>query len=253
MEVVKENLHEDFEKFSSEWSNTEEYNTFIYDYFNKKSNSIQLLNNHFQIVTNYQLGYGERAFRYLWLIVFNQLPVNSKFLEIGVYKGSILALSQLCANNLQKSIECYGVTPLSPIGDKYSEYVNDDYDSSISFLYNQLDLNRNNTKIIKGLSTDKEIKHEIINKGPYDIVYIDGGHDYETVINDIELANNVLKIDGFLVMDDASSYLNFSSSHRGFKGHEDVARAINDNLDKRLNYKHLFACGHNRVWRKQSI
>ncbi len=51
-------------------------------------------------------------------------------------------------------------------------------------------------------------------------------------------------------MDDASSLLSLSKNHPGFPGHEDVALAIRDDLDKRSNYKHLFACGHNRVWKK---
>jgi hypothetical protein len=245
-------FNKDFEKFSSEWTNTSEYNDLIYNHFNSRVTEIPYLLNHFDVVSKYQLGYGEKAFRYLWLLIFNELPDNSKFLEIGVFKGSILALSQICANNLQKEIKCYGVTPLSPVGDKYSVYDNADYNDSISFLFSQLAIDRKNTEIINGLSTETKIKEEVIATGKFDAIYIDGGHDYETVINDIDLSDLALKDNGLLIMDDASSLLNLSESPARFRGHMDVAKAIEDNLDKRTNYKHLFACGHNRVWKKIS-
>ena len=101
-----------------------------------------------------------------------------------------------------------------------------------------------------GLSTDESVKHLAKEHGLYDIVYIDGGHDYETVINDIELTNKILKKDGLLIMDDASSFLEFNHNHEGFTGHKDVAQAIKDKIDLDNTYVHLFACGHNRVWRK---
>ena len=141
------------------------------------------------------------------------------------------------------------MTPLNSIGDKYSNYVNDDYRNSISFLFSLLNLNENNTNIIKGLSTNEEVKQELLNMEKFDIIYIDGGHDYETVVSDIELCDKILKTNGLLIMDDASSFLNFSN-HPGFLGHKDVGLAIKDSLDNNDNYKHLFACGHNRVWRK---
>jgi hypothetical protein len=246
-------FNKDFEKFSNEWTNTEDYNDLVYNYFDNKVTEIPYLSKHFDIVSKHQLGYGEKPFRYLWLLIFNELPDNAKFLEIGVFKGSILALSQICASNLQKEIKCYGVTPLSPVGDKYSIYDNDNYDDSISFLFSQLEIDRKNTTIINGLSTDDVIKEKVITTGKFDAIYIDGGHDYETVINDIDLADLALKDNGLLIMDDASSLLNLSDNYPGrFKGHMDVAKAIVDDLDKRKNYKHLFACGHNRVWKKIS-
>jgi predicted O-methyltransferase YrrM len=118
------------------------------------------------------------------------------------------------------------------------------------FLYQELGLSLDNTRIIPGLSTDNKCKESAIKHGPYDLVYIDGGHDYETVVNDIELSDKILKTNGLLVMDDASSLLNFKFDHKGFKGHQEVGLAIKDKLDNNPQYKHLFACGHNRVWKK---
>ena len=250
MVLDKNELNREFLKFSQEWVDTVEYNSFIYDYFSQKVYDNLLLNKHTEVVGRYNLGYGEPAFRYLWAIVFSQMKNNGKFLEIGVFKGSILSLSRLIFKELIISANTYGVTPLYNTGDKYSVYTHDDYGAGISFLYSLLEIPMDNTFIIEGVSTDSDIKKLVIDNGPYDVLYIDGGHDYETVINDIELSTKILKKDGILVMDDASSMLNLPKNHKGFNGHAEVAMAIRDKIDSNDTYIHLFACGHNRVWRK---
>lgn len=250
MELNKEILSKDFLKFSNEWIDTPEYNSFIYDYFENQVDNNPLLLNHTDVVTKYKLGYGEKAFRYLWALVFSQIANDSKFLEIGVFKGSILALSQLLSKEFDLNLSSYGLTPLNTTGDKYSNYEYDNYEHSISFLYSNLNLSIDQTYIIEGLSTDNLVKDSARNSGPYDVLYIDGGHDYDTVINDIDLCTEVLKPGGLMIMDDASSFLNLSTNHRGFPGHHDVGKAIIDHVDTNNIYKHLFACGHNRVWKK---
>jgi len=112
MKLNKELLVQDFERFSNEWVDTPEYNSFIYDYFDQQVDLSPLLTNHNQVIAKYKLGYGEKAFRYLWALVFSQAPKDGKFLEIGVFKGSILALSQLISNELELNLSTYGLTPL---------------------------------------------------------------------------------------------------------------------------------------------
>lgn len=240
----------DFERFSADWVDTPEYNDYIYREFEKAVDGIPYLKAHDEIVGRYNLGYGEKAFRYVWYLLMSQLEGDSKFLEIGVYKGSILALSQLIARELKLDVLSYGLTPLNTTGDKYSRYDPDDFGSCIAYLYHLLELSTDNTRIIEGLSTDPVIKDKARLNGSYDIIYVDGGHDYETVVSDIELCHEILKPNGFLVLDDASSFLHFKPTHPGFDGHPDVGRAVSDTLEQDDRYRHLFACGHNRVWRK---
>jgi hypothetical protein len=242
-------LKQDFDKYSNEWSNSSNYNNHIYNVFLDKVNQIEVLSDHDVLVAKHSLGFGERAFRYLWALVLSQMPQNGRFLEIGVYKGSILSLSQLISNELNLKIDSFGVTPLSNKGDKYSNYKEDDYRTAISFLYSLLNLSENNTTIIEGLSTDEKIKSQLLSMDLFDVIYIDGGHDYETVVSDINLCEKLLKSGGLLVMDDASSFLEFTN-HSGFLGHREVGLAIQDRLDNNKNFEHLFACGHNRVWKK---
>lgn len=245
------NLDIELDNYVSLWKDSYEINDLIYEEFDKKVNNFDFLKNHVDIVAKYNLGYGEKAFRYLWLLLFNKIKNNSKFLEIGVYKGSILALSQLCAKNLNKNIYSFGLSPLNETGDKYSNYEQTNYLDSIKYLYHSLNISGNNTKIIQGLSTDEIVKNGASKLGPYDMIYIDGGHDYDTVVNDITFAKNNLNSNGYLVMDDASSLLKFQPTNTRFNGHSDVGLAIRDHLDNDINYKHLLACGHNRVWIKK--
>jgi hypothetical protein len=250
MKLDKDTLIKDFNKFSSEWVNTVEYNSFIYDYCESQTDLHDRLNNHAQIIEKRKLGYGEKPFMYLWAMVFSQMPKNGKFLEIGVFKGSILAISQLMSKELDLNISTFGLTPLNNTGDKYSNYDVDNYEYAISLFYHLSELSMDTTSIIQGLSTDSVTKQAARDNGPYDILYIDGGHDYDTVVNDINLCTQVLKPGGLMIMDDASSLLNLGPNHKGFPGHSDVGLAIRDHIENKDMYKHLFACGHNRVWKK---
>lgn len=250
MQLNANKLREDFEFFSRDWKDTIDHNQFVYDTFGKEFERYDLLVKHEKAISQYNLGYGEKPFFYLWPLIVSQLQGDSKFLEIGVYKGSILALTQACAKELGTTLTSYGLTPLANVGDKYSKYTNSDFSYDISFLFYQLGMDTENVVIIQGLSTDEQVKEATRQQGPFDVVYVDGGHDYDTVVNDIEFTNSILKPGGLVVMDDASYLLNLGSDHKGFPGHPEVAYAIRDDLDKRENYKHLFAVGHNRVWQK---
>lgn len=250
MNLNLDSIQSDFNLFTQEYKDTEEYNEFLYNHFENSVDKYDFLRTHCNIVAEHSLGYGEKAFRYLWLLLYSQMASPCKFLEIGVYKGSILALSQLISSELNIDTTIFGVTPLNATGDKYSAYHDSNYEYDISYLYHLLDIPIDNTNIIHGLSTDDDVKKSVVENGPYDIVYVDGGHDYDVVINDLQLAENIVKLNGFLVLDDAASLLNFKKNHKGFKGHMDVGLAIRDYLDNNVNFKHIFACGHNRVWKR---
>lgn len=192
-------------------------------------------------------GFGELAFCWNWRLLVQEMSDSFKFLEVGVYKGRVLALIQLYATELNKNASLYGVTPLASIGDKYSQYDAVNYVQAIETNFATMGSSLENTTIIKGLSTDLKVQTCASGYGPYDIIYIDGGHDYETVCKDIEAFLPMLKKGGYLVLDDASLFL--ENPFGRFLGHEDVCRAIKDTLDARTDLTHLFAVGHNRVWK----
>ena len=199
-------------------------------------------------------GFGELPFAWNWyLTVADAASSRSapiKFLEVGVYKGRSMALVQLAADLLGKKVEIWGVTPLSATGDKYSGYDDTDYLAAIRDTFRKARVTQDNFAIINGLSQTPTVIAEAAKNAPYDILYIDGCHDYEAVCADIGNYVPMVRPGGVLVMDDASLYLDAPAGH--FKGHPDVGRAIRDCLDTREDMEHLFAVGHNRVWRRQN-
>ena len=86
------------------------------------------------------------------------------------------------------------------------------------------------------------------------MLYIDGCHDYEIVVSDIKNYCPMVKKDGFIIIDDSANYLDMPKGviRMDWFGLEDVSNAVRDTIEQDENYKHLFACGHNRIWQKLS-
>jgi hypothetical protein len=217
----------------------------LYNIFNDNSEKYNngFLKKHF---LNSQ-GYGELAFSWNWYLLINEMDTNFKFLEIGVYKGRVISLIKLLSNLLNKNAQIWGITPLCESGDKYSTYQTCNYLNEIKHSFTNNNIPFENTEIIKGFSENENV----INKAKenmYDIIFIDGCHDYENVCLDINNYSKMLKNGGYLVMDDASIFL--ADAYGSFLGHPDVGRAIINCLDNNNDFIHLYSVGHNRVWRK---
>jgi hypothetical protein len=221
----------------------------IYDIFLNEYNNDPTLTNHRTYIEQNNLGFGERPFHVIWRELIKELPNNFKFLEIGVYKGQVLSLVKLLSNNYEKSVKYVGVTPLNNSGDKFSNYEVTDYSKTIINLFDHFNLEFDiNTNIINGLSTDELIKNKVKEFDQFDLIYIDGGHDYDCVVSDIKLMYDVSKIGTYVVFDDSSCFKNLSNDK--FKGHIDVCNAIKDNLENNDQFIELICVGHNRVFKK---
>ena len=122
-------------------------------------------------------GFGELAFQWNWYLAVQDAPQDFTFLEIGVYKGRVLATIQCLADIFKKSATIVGVTPLSGAGDKYSGYEEVDYFAAIQTAYTKTSASFANTTLIKGFSEDPISLMYAEAKGPYDILFIDGCHD----------------------------------------------------------------------------
>lgn len=249
----------------SAYKNDEETHKQIYETFYVGTDNMHEMKVHRDFVEKNGFGYGDRPFHYQWKVLLEQMPQEFSFLEIGVFKGQVLSLVQMLANTLIREVSLTGVTPLSGDGDHYFTHPELDYLSAIKSLYKKFKLNFTNTTIIKGFSQEKKVVEKATKKGPFDIVYIDGSHDYEIVVQDINNYSPLVKLGGFLVIDDASYDLNMPefvyspednpwkifrkrNQIRLFKGFSDVSDAINETVGKDKRFIHAFACGHNRVW-----
>lgn len=201
-------------------------------------------------VKNNNYGFCDDEHHVMWREIVKLLPNNFNFLEIGVYKGQILCLLPKLAKYFNKSCNFLGVTPLNTTGDKYSTYNNDNYAESILNIFKTFNIPFDITQnILCGLSTDDTIKTKLKNK-LFDVIYIDGGHDYDVVVSDIKLAKEILNKNGFIVTDDSSCYKNLYGLPI-FTGHKDVCDAIKDVLEPDNEFVEVLCVGHNRVFKKK--
>jgi len=193
-----------------------------------------------------QRGFGEDAFHAMWWLLLREYQPRL-CLEIGVYRGQAISLWALIAQMLTFPCEIHGISPFSPLGDAASAYREDvDYltDTLNSFRFFNLPA----PTLIKALSTDSAAKDHIASRR-WNLIYIDGSHDYEIVLADYHLCHDYLAPNGLLVMDDASLDTAFRPPLFSFAGHRGPSRVAAEYAMKEMKF--LGAVGHNNVFQKK--
>ena len=233
------------------WENTENINGKLYKLFLDEVLNTQYLLSHRRYVEANKLGFGDMAFHYMWKVLLDDVTnkFNTvRFMEIGVFKGQVLSLVPMICEHENHPCEFLGVSPLSNAGDKFSKYPDDDYESIVAGMCKKFGVNFDMYEnIIKGYSTDPVVIDKI-KQHSFNLVYIDGSHNYADVVSDINVVDSVLEVGGYVVFDDASKFLNMPKEI--WRGHIDVSKAVKDVTECNASYKEVFACGHNRVFRK---
>jgi hypothetical protein len=192
-------------------------------------------------------GFGEDAMHVMWWLLFNEFkPAN--FLEIGVFRGQIISLAALLARLNGTACRVQGISPFSSAGDAGSvrhyrgdlDYLADTQANFEHFLLPPPDL-------LKAFSTDPEAV-ALVGSKAWDIIYIDGNHDYEVARQDWEICSRNVKKGGVIVLDDAG----LSTSYRpplfataGHKGPSRLAREID-----RGQFREILQVGHNRAFQR---
>jgi hypothetical protein len=212
------------------WKDTEEVHRMINETLTSKTNGDPKLKEYRDWIESNIFGFGERSFIYMWKIL---LENQKTFLEIGVFRGQIVGLAKM----LRPELEVTGVTPL----DSTDGHWDSDYEKDIKTLHDQFNIPY--PTIVKGLSTDQEVKNQL---KTYDVVYIDGGHSYEVARHDIAYYQTLVNPGGLLVVDDCSHKYNLPPGY--FKGIESVSRAV-DELLPNDQFTELFNVMHNRVFK----
>jgi hypothetical protein len=190
-------------------------------------------------------GFGEDAFHAMWWLLLRDYKPGL-CLEIGVYRGQVISLWSLIAKGLGFPCEVHGLSPFTPLGDTVSAY-REDIDYLTDTLNSFQHFNLQPPTLVKALSTDAEgIAHIASRK--WDLIYIDGSHNFEIALKDYRLCRDCLVTDGLLVLDDASFGTSFRPPRFSFAGHPGPSRVAAEFAMKEMQY--MGAVGHNNVFQK---
>jgi hypothetical protein len=192
-------------------------------------------------------GFGEAAFHVMWAALFSIFKPSS-FLEIGVYRGQTLSLASLCSREICFPTRVCGISPFTSAADsvsKYSNQINYYEDTLKNFAFFQLPA----PHLVRGLSTEPHVWKQVA-QHKWDMVYIDGNHDYEVAKSDFTNCNKILSPRGIIVLDDSGVFTGYQAppfSTRGHVGPSALAQEISA-----LGFQELLQVGHNRVFQKNT-
>lgn len=222
------------------YKNTQESHRLIHETLVRKTNEEPKLKELRDWVETNIWGFGERSFYWMFKLLCDRLPENMTFLEIGVFRGQTLALIK----TIKPKAKIVGITPLDSTGDHWES----DYEADIKKLHKTFNLC--NPNIIKGLSTDETIIGKAIEfaRYYYDVVYIDGGHAYDVIKWDLSKYPYMVKIGGYLVVDDCCNNLDIPMGM--FAGIETVTQAVSEWEETQTDFKLLFSVVHIKVYQR---
>lgn len=222
------------------WKDHPDTHAFINDSFKGLVNATPELKDYRDWIEQNIFGFGERSFIWMWKILIDEMPANFNFLEIGVFRGQVLGAVRLISDMANKNAGIIGVTPLDSTGGHWES----DYEQDIKTLFDTFKLAP--PRIIKGLSTDPETIKSVPNID-YDMVYIDGGHSYDVVKSDLTHYPPMVKVGGYLIIDDCANRYNLPPGY--FRGIDTVSKAVDEVLPNE-HFKELFSVVHNRVFKR---
>jgi hypothetical protein len=228
----------------------EYYNSIdeVYDYFHHYFWNLApiWLKEHRAYFKNGNKGFGEDAFHAMWYLIFNfYKPIS--VLEIGVYRGQSLSLFSLLAKKMNYSIDLHGISPFDSSGDEVSIYLRElNYYEDVLTNFSKFSLP--NPNLHKGFSTNSEMVGVIKSK-KWDLIYIDGNHDYDVAKFDFDNCSKMLKVGGLLVLDDSSLNLTYNPNFYASKGHPGPS-TVADEISKN-DFVEILTVGHNRVFQKK--
>lgn len=134
-----------------------------------------------------------------WFSIFNtngQIPI--KYLEIGTFYGAnLLSVAESYASHPDSKLWC--IDPWIDYND-YPEYKNEQDKIYNTFLKNvENSGHKDKITICRGFSNNKVPEFE---DNFFDIIYIDGNHEPEYVLEDAVLSFRKLKNGGIMIFDD---------------------------------------------------
>ena len=205
------------------------------------------LKQHRQYFLQDQRGFGEDAFHVMWWMLFREMRPK-RFLEIGVYRGQSISLAALLHRTLRIDGSVTGISPFSPAGDSVSTYrANLDYlqDTQLNFRAFDLPIR----ELLRAYSTDP-IAIDRVRQETWDVIYIDGNHDYEIAKADWSVCSASIQSGGIIVLDDSAlgtAYRPPRFATAGHPGPSQLAAEIGA-----ASFQEILRVGHNRVFKKKA-
>ena len=213
--------------------------------YTDKVNSDKELKAYRDFIEQNAFGFGERCFLWMWNDIVARMPQEFTFMEIGVFRGQILALVSLLAERHGKKVRRIGITPL----DTSDGHWESDYEADIIRLHDVFNI-KDDYELIRLDSTNPNAV-KLASQNPPDVLYIDGGHTYEVVKSDLTHYLPILKVGGTLVIDDCNNAIPMPWGY--FQGIQSVSLAVDEVLPREGSteyWKHELNLVHNRVLTK---
>lgn len=253
----------------ADYRNTGEQNDALHAEFTRLTDSVAHLEEHRDWVERNRWGFGDRAFHYLWHLIISDLAGRKtplRALEIGVFKGQTISLWSLLGQENDADLQITAISPfegnvkpmprwqriLRSLFDREFRQAKKvgnlhwggDFLRCVHQIFDAFRLPIAPVRLIKGYSNDPAVLEQARDE-PYDLAYIDGDHSYEVACSDIHAYAPLVKVGGYLVMDDAAWFLPGETFWKGF---ESVSRACEELPP--LGFENVLNVGHNRVYRR---
>jgi hypothetical protein len=261
------NTLDEFASYYATHGDTEATHQFIWHDFERRFRQNPML---VEQRAQHTYGMGYNQFSWMWHLIVESLPARFSFLEIGVYRGQVIQLIALLAKMSYKQAKVVGCSTFDgrdiepkndgSWGDDRSQSKDFDYVVDVRAAFARMELPQ--PHLVRGDSTDSETIAEVRKLGPYDVVFIDGGHTEQIVRSDLACYGRMVKPGGLLVMDDASCSLKLPSEPYIWPGVWSVANVVDKMLPplgpnvwpdhdlQPIRWVHLGAVAHDRIWRR---
>jgi hypothetical protein len=204
------------------------------------------LQQHRRYFTRTKRGFGEDAFHVMWFLLFREFRPRN-FLEIGVYRGQVISLVSLLAKLHETTCDVHGVAPFSCSGDEVSKYpVHIDYFKDTLTNFEHFGLPP--PSLLKAFSTDEPALGLIASRA-WDMIYIDGNHDYPIAKSDWEACSRNLKPGGIIVLDDSAMTTRYEPPIFATGGHLGPSRVAAE--IESGTFTEILQVGHNRAFQRR--
>jgi hypothetical protein len=235
------NLELSFSEAVANYPNPNDLYRYMHHYFHQRAPAC--LREHRAYFSTAGRGFGEDAMHAMWwLLLLESTRLNC--IEIGVFRGQVISLWALIARYLHRDISVAGVSPLTAAGDTVTRYTESvDYATDIAANFQNFQLPA--PQLCKALSTDPKA-HSFLRSRKWDLIYIDGSHDYDIALQDYNLCRSALADDGLLVFDDAAAMTDFKPPSFSFAGHPGPSRLIAEIVAKEMRL--VAGVGHNMIF-----